>query len=454
MNNNNQTNKSKVSKESKKATQKEIITIIKDEDTVLKENNETMNIKENSDHSVKDESDVNKIVIEGYRDNHGMQDKKSMSEKVSYQRTMVKGELLEFRIKRLFFFMGYWAHNNIMIQTSQDEPFDVVTDLDVYGIYMHNNFISKTIWADCKSGNANELSRISWLIGIKDLINVDEVLFVKKGVKTTTKVFANKRNIQIVDLEIISEIEKRYNIHSNDWRGSWNPNANISNLEVFRTLKVPDNQRYKRVGKFMSTHYWASDKYGKIKKSITALKELSVYIQFPLKPEETRAIKWASIQIINMFLLAVLNVCRDLYYLNDRDKESIIIEGLTFGEMPKKRMEDILKVTNHLAHNAINGLGLENKVEIPEVKLNAPEYAEAFINFVIRIINSPNNFYDILRFMDFCLFEYDLEDKKYNMEEIKCIFSNHEELITSEKTILHFICYVSKMPIDIFTLLK
>ena len=98
-----------------------------------------------------------------------------------------KGELLEYQIKRLFFFMGYFSKTNIIIQTSSDEPYDIVTDLDVYGIYVHYDFSLKTIWADCKSGAAQEINRVAWLMGIKEMIDVDDILFVKKGTKISTK---------------------------------------------------------------------------------------------------------------------------------------------------------------------------------------------------------------------------------------------------------------------------
>ena len=97
-----------------------------------------------------------------------------------------KGELLEYQIKRLFFFMGYFPKTNIIIQTSSDEPYDTVTDLDVYGIYIHSDFSEKTIWSDCKSGAAQEINRVAWLTGIKEMIEVDDILFVKKGTKLST----------------------------------------------------------------------------------------------------------------------------------------------------------------------------------------------------------------------------------------------------------------------------
>lgn len=370
------------------------------------------------------------------------------------QKSISKGEYLEYRIKRLFFFMGYYANNNIFVQTSQDEPFDIVTDLDVYGIYMHNDFNVKRIWADCKSGNANELNRISWLIGIKSLINVDDILFVKKGVKTSTKLFANQRNIQIVDLQMLEEIEKRYAIDKDDWRNLWNPVINEKYLNTFKSINIPDNQSYKRIFKFINTYYWASDKYAKIKKTITALKDLAVNIQYPMDLEKIMAIKWGIYKVIGLFLLAVMEVCRDIYYLNDIDKKQIIVEGLTFGNMSKKRMDDILKVTNHLANKIIESSCKEQHVSMPEIQLNPPDYTEAFLDFIFRIIGNPMSYYDILRFLDFCLMQYDLYEKEYDYDDIVKIFPNYREQITAAKTILHFVCHVTKLPKEIFVLLK
>ena len=164
-----------------------------------------------------------------------------------------KGELLEFQIKRLFFFMGYFPKTNIIIQTSADEPYDTVTDLDVYGIYVHYDFSTKTIWADCKSGAAQEINRVAWLTGIKEMIEVDDILFVKKGTKLSTKIFANKKSIQIVDLNIIKDMETRYGINSNDWRGSWNPQIQNENINVFKNISTPDNSIYRRIFKFINT---------------------------------------------------------------------------------------------------------------------------------------------------------------------------------------------------------
>lgn len=403
-----------------------------------------------------DMDNSNNIVPIKLEENIGNVNKKEISQK-SNSRKISKGELLEYQIKRLFFYMGYYTKNNIIVQTSQDDPYDIVTDLDVFGTYIHNDFSMKTIWADCKSGETQELNRISWLIGVKDMINVDEILFVKKGTKRSTKIFANNRGIGIVDLSIISNMEKRYGILENDWSNAWNPDIQSQNSKCFKEILVPDNQKYKKISKFISTHFWAiTDCYSRVKKTLTALKDLSSSIQLPLTNQEITSIKWAIYQLVGMFTLSSLQVCRDIYYLNDTDKNEMIINGLIYGANSKQKIDEILLVTNKIAKYTLLRNNVDEKVSmgIPEIKLNPPEYTDAFIDLIHRITNSPLQYYDILRYMDFVLFQYDLVDQPYNEKEILHIFCNNDKLKIGLKTILHFICYTTNIPRDIFLLLK
>ena len=54
-------------------------------------------------------------------------------------------------------------------------------------------------------------------------------------------------------------METRYGINSNDWRGSWNPQIQNENINVFKNISTPDNSIYRRIFKFINTHYWALD---------------------------------------------------------------------------------------------------------------------------------------------------------------------------------------------------
>ena len=375
----------------------------------------------------------------------------------SLVKNMNKGELLEYQIKRLFFFMGYFPKTNIIIQTSSDEPYDTVTDLDVYGIYIHSDFSKKTIWSDCKSGAAQEINRVAWLTGIKEMIEVDDILFVKKGTKLSTKLFANAKNIQIVDLSTIEDMEKRYGIKSNDWRGSWDPQIQNENINTFKNISTPDNLIYKRIFKFINTYYWAiEDNFTKCKKTITAVRDLASLAELPLVLREKRAIRWAVYQLSNMLMLPMLQICRQVQYFTNEDKIDIIILGLIYGSNSKSKIDDILKVTNNIARKTLyKYCGGENKIiDLPEIKLSQPEYTEAFVNMIFRIIEQPLSYFDILRFLDFTLHQYDLENQQYDIKELSEIFNNTDDLLKSTKTFLHFICHITNMPQEVFVLLN
>lgn len=368
-----------------------------------------------------------------------------------------KGELLEYQMKRLFFFMGYYVKTNINIQTSSDEPYDVVTDLDVYGNYIHKDFLKKTIWADCKSGDAQEINRIAWLNGIKSIIKVDDILFIKKGTKISTKLFANSHHIQIVDLNMVSDMERKYGIDNGDWRNLWNPISQKQYIDTFKHIKTPNNEIYKRILKFINTHYWAiEDNFTRCKKTITALKDLSGFVGLPFASKEIEAIRWAIFELIGLLMFAMLQICRQIHYLPNRDKKELIINGLIYGSNSKAKIQDILKVTNNIAKKTMeNYCGHEiGSMCMPEIRLNSPEYSEAFVDMILRITEKPMHYFDILRFLDFSLSQYDLQHKEYDLKELASIFCNHKELLKSMKVYLHFISYITRIPLSEFSIME
>jgi hypothetical protein len=367
-----------------------------------------------------------------------------------------KGNLLEYRLKRLIFSMGYYPKVGVIIKTSQDEQADMITDLDVYGFYIHKNFVSKAIWVDCKSGQAKPLERISWIIGVKNTVQIDDVIFVKKGIRPATKQFARKSGIQILDLEIIERLERDFAIESNDWRGSWNPQTQIGQLVTFQRINIPNGEAFKKIGNYISSSYWTLDNYTRIKKTITALKQLSEIVQFPLQVEQIKSVHWAIFELINLFILATLNISKELYYFSDKDKRETMLDSLISGEISSKKRAELVEATYKIAYSIIQKQipEFKGKVEIPSLGMNPPRYFEAYYDLVLRITNKPLDYYDVLRFLDFVFMEYDLQNKKIDEATLKNIFPNYSNLVTSAKTIIHFICNITGIPKDIFTLIK
>lgn len=244
--------------------------------------------------------------------------------KVKNVRKVSKGALLEFRLQRLLFFMGYFTKRGIIMKTSADDLADEITDLDAYGTYIHKDFSVKRIWADCKSGKAKPLERISWIKGIRTSVKIDDVIFVKSGVRINTKQFARRSGILVLDNDTISKLEKDFGITENDWRGSWDYNTQYDNINKLKKIVAYNGRDLKNIAQFIESNYWVFDYYARIKKCITGLKQLYDFHELA-KEDEKYIIKWAMYELISLFTLATLNICREVYYLSDVDKKVIIM---------------------------------------------------------------------------------------------------------------------------------
>lgn len=366
------------------------------------------------------------------------------------------GILLEYRIKRLIFNLGYYPRMGIDLKTSYDDTADKITDLDVYGIYIHKDFTIKTLWADCKSGYVKIHDRLSWIKGVMSTIQINDVILVAGGVRTSVKQHARKSGIQILDLKIIEKLEEDYGIKSDDWRGSWNPQTQFNKILTLSKISIPTNDKYKKIAKFISSDYWVMDSYSKSKKSLTALRELSSIALIPIPQEHLNVVKWATFELIVMFLLAVLNISKELYYFSDSEKKETVYEGLSSGDIPNKKRSEIFDAAFRVAYSTLKNQihDFEVPSKMPSINLNPPSYSDAFFDLVLRMTSKPSYFFDILRFMDFTLMEYDLNNRTYNEGDLRIMFNNYDNLLVGSKILLHFICHAANIPRTLFSILS
>lgn len=417
-------------------------------DLEIEEKGQQMTIEDNSDTTEKEHTIGS--------DNKRKYTNTNSSKKNDLKVGVTKGDYLEFRMKRLLFHMGYYTKIGIILRTAQDSSADTITDLDVIGFYVNKDFKASSVWADCKSGKARPLERISWINGVKNISDINEVIFVKDGVRSSTRSFARQYDIRILETKMIEQLEKNYNVDFNDWRGSWNPHSQLNQIKILQKIKIPETDIYKRIGAFITCDYWTFDKYIKVKKSLTALKQLGQASEFPLKEEELCSIKWAIFEIITLFILALFEICRELYFFNEKDRKETIIEGLLSGEIPINKRNMIIEAINKTVHGIIRQHvpDFHGNIEIPNIGMNLPTYAASLYDLIIRITNEPLEYYDLLRMLDFMFMEYDLKNCDINNEEMLKLFPNYENMLISAKTILHFICNTTGIKKNIFGLFK
>lgn len=366
-----------------------------------------------------------------------------------------KGALLEYRMQRLMFHMGYYSKRGVIIKTSAEDLADEITDLDVYGIFINKDFSTKKIWADCKAGKAKPLERMSWIKGIKYSARIDEAIFVKNNVRINTKQYAQKSGILILDDILLNKLEKDFHIKENDWRGSWNFNQQLNMINRLKKSVTYDGNELKRVAQYMESNYWVFDYYARVKKCLSGIRQL--YDCYNVENDENKVImKWGIYELICLLNLAIINICREVYYLSESDKKLIIFDGMLSGEIPARKREEIVNATYKMA------IGLV-KQQIPDFmpqqlkanfRIEPPEYTNKLIDFVFRITNNPLAFFDMLRQLEFILMEYEFNEKEVDKEEMSSLFDNYDKVKSGIKTSLHFICEVCTIPTTFFKYLS
>jgi hypothetical protein len=355
-----------------------------------------------------------------------------------------KGEDLEYRVKRLLFHMGYYPQNNVILSTSAlDGKREMITDLDVYGTYFHEDLQYKTVYADCKSGAKKPYEKILWLKGIRDLYSIDDILFVCKTPKPSVKELARKNNIRVLDISILSRIENSFKIDTNDWSGSWNKANDKIYLNNLSKMTSETNY-YRSLSEYLKFVYWRNDIYDNLKKIIRAINVLASPQYIPLVDSEKINYKWVVLKLTDLFIFTIMKICGNLYFYSIEEIRTLIRTKLLSGNVNSKSTRSIMQDSFAYAMMLVQA----NYPNIPTNTIKpdfsyfeqVPDYYEPLMDLMERIITSPQKYNDLPRYANYCLYEFDLYNASYDNAILTHRFPfTYSDNSTALKLVLHFI---------------
>src|SRR5437016_3944000 len=87
------------------------------------------------------------------------------------------GEENEYRIARLFVWMGYFVRRGREIYTAGQ--LDQATDLDVLALRSRAPFSNEVVTIESKPGKEGPLDRVFWLAGVRQFVNADKALLYR-----------------------------------------------------------------------------------------------------------------------------------------------------------------------------------------------------------------------------------------------------------------------------------
>ena len=358
--------------------------------------------------------------------------------------TIDDGIILEYRIKKLLFHLGYFSRNHLTLRSYFYPEVIDVTDIDALGVKFSSNFNCEMVICECKTGDSDgTVDRILWLAGLSGYFSTTSAMIVKKSIPSKIKRFAQEVGITPIDYARLKEIEKTNGrpdvfLGSNDYE-YYEPKLR----EYYQFLK--DDAHLAKIYWFLRSQYWYSQNSTRMKKTLTALKMLSANPKF-------KAGQWLTYEATTLFSLSLVYLCKELFPLSDKERPEYINNLLITGLVSPDYSRKILGAAYGLiaSKSLGNRTGGQNR-GLSKIKRPTPDYAPALIDLIERMVQRPSISAEVPRFMDFLFFEYLFKQKAIDEKIVRELFPFDTQYIAKmSKNVVKFIIETSNISEELF----
>ena len=355
---------------------------------------------------------------------------------------------LKLRLSRLLWKMGYFVRRNIPVSTytlGKRVPKRIdITDIDVLGIRWDEDFTPDRIVCECKSGSkAKPLDRSFWLRGVMHFFGARKgYLLVRESGMVPGNVGA-KMGVTVIDHNLLTDYEKRYDIKNDYWVGSCNPEIDSEIFLYRKSLK----ESVRRPLNYIVYGYWKDPEYYQIKRLITSGRELSRKFQPSID-----AYRWLTFECINLFASSVLGFCNKLFVTEPQRIPEETSTELFGGFLSKRERQSIASSLLKLMRSYIESQYRDKFPLRPEdLNLN-PDYFDKLVDLVVRLMSRPNESKLLPAFLDLFFFEFLYRNKKPSKEELASYTGDHDLylLVKMAKNVVEFYLKSTSLNPDIF----
>jgi hypothetical protein len=277
------------------------------------------------------------------------------------------GDELEYRIARLFIFMGYFVRRARPILTAG--ALAQATDLDVVALRYVEPFRRQLITLECKSGAEGPLDRVFWLGGVKNFVKADEAFLVRKVTKWNIKDFAKDVGVQIWDLNKIAELESVYKVSNDEWPGISDRDYYKKEIDNWnKTLKSARNLWELQFT--LLTEVQFGDPFPGLNFLLYHLRLLTR--SYATEPSNS-FIRFIIAETLSQTVMFLMRIAEFAFDLPQGDRTGFIEKGLTYGSVDPKFADRILNSALNLTKQTVFHLSNKN-VEIDPTffQLHAP----------------------------------------------------------------------------------
>ena len=340
-----------------------------------------------------------------------------------------KGTKFEYDVCQLFSEQNYFTRRSIPIKSTVNQD---VTDIDVLGIKYTYPFEKKVIICDCKNkAKPKPFERIFWTKGLGEYVGANEEYISLPKIGNDIIEFARKSKVRVISQNELSEYEdKQIGYADYQYYGKFMQileDKTLGDLQVLDYLSI------------LKKEYISNNPYASLNIALLILNKLS------LGNWSDNGKKILFAEGATVVAHAILDICRDVFGMSKESREKYISVKLTYGGSEDTYIngliEDITKYANEVLAEKIPkefyDKNLVDKIQIP-----VPHYTKNCIAIVERAYTNPERYIDILRNIDFILFEFMVKSKSFDYTLFSEYCKNYlvPEKLKACKNVLFFIC--------------
>jgi len=139
-----------------------------------------------------------------------------------------KGRAWEYRVHRAAFLSGWYVRRNVNLKERVAGSPQTMGEVDLLGVAFEPSLTQSSLVAECKDrkGGAREADRVIWLLGLRQALRADHVMFAKPKVSEGAYIWARPHDVWLWDEAAVQAIETAHGVSADiGYGGSFHPRA-------------------------------------------------------------------------------------------------------------------------------------------------------------------------------------------------------------------------------------
>ncbi|WP_017687971.1 hypothetical protein [Paenibacillus sp. PAMC 26794] len=298
---------------------------------------------------------------------------------------LVIGDPLEYRVARMFMMQGYFVRRGINIYTTG--YIDTATDVDVLAIKYSDSFGRVMAISECKSGESKPLDRIFWLSGLKNYLNANRALLVRKPTRWNIKDFAKETGVEVIDNDYIDKLEEILEINKDKWLGYTDREFFVQRKNAWNEILRKD-PLLSELFHTLSGEARFNEPFGAINYYVHHMRSLTKLYHRTGYGDKKSLIKYLLADASSQLIIFFMEICKSTFDLTSTDRKGFVSKKLTHGEMDPSLTQRIFDHAYYLSKQAASYYSGE-PVEMDRSMFSMPEpdYSDDLIAFIEYLIS-------------------------------------------------------------------